>query len=380
MSYPPLPYLGQISKLKTQISNYKFVERVSGQRSPQQKNQTNNATPLLVELLNPKITAIFREIVEVTLKFAKGQTPQYSQNLKEFCYSVYCTSETAYRSLRKQMRLPSESCLRKTFRPKVQNIKKKISDIRFTNQMLTENFLNFNVFSSIQIIPCTLIIDAFTVSAITPYSKTKFFEKAKSNCFLYLIAPHDPNLNIFPIYLYEVENGNATTYTQNCIIDIINASKNSKFLIKYCSVDGDPDYSSRFKEHFSQIFDSIQNSEELSAIETINEIQGFHIGDFIHFLKNARSILLLRNIVINPTQIDNFIQYEDLLNDINLSHLVKDCSILAKLRDELAVSLFSLQTTFSISETQNSTTFIYFLIFSLWTESILNESYSNDTR
>lgn len=67
--------------------------------------------------------------------------------------------------------------------------------------------------------------------------------------------------------------------------------------------------------------------------------------------------MLLRNIIINLQQIDNFIRYQDLLNDNKISHLVKDCSTLAKLRDELAVSSYFLQTTFSVSQTRNSTTF-----------------------
>lgn len=139
--------------------------------------------------------------------------------------------------------------------------------------MFVENFLNYNGFTQIQIIPCTLIVDAFTISTITPYSKTNFFEKAKSNCFLYLIAPHDSNLNIFPIYLFEAENGNATLYTQECINDILLASKNSKFLIKYCSVDGDPGYSNRFKEHFSQILECIQNSQMILLFLIRNKLE-----------------------------------------------------------------------------------------------------------
>lgn len=107
----------------------------------------------------------------------------------------------------------SESWLRKTFRPKKQNIQKQISDIKSTNQMLVENFSNINVFTQIRVIPSTLIIDAFTVSAITPYSKTKFFEKSKKQLFFISYCATWSEFEHFS----NVENGNATLYTQECI-------------------------------------------------------------------------------------------------------------------------------------------------------------------
>lgn len=68
-----------------------------------------------------------------------------------------------------------------------------------------------------------------------------------------------------------------------------------------------------------------------------------------------------------------------LQNDV-LFPLLKDTSTLGKMRDEYATNLFNFQTTFGLYSSSISVTFIYFLIYSLYHEALLNPNFSNQTR
>ena len=186
--------------------------------------------------------------------------------------------------------------LKKKLRNKIKKIEKNITDLNSVKSSIPLNYFFFFKFT----IPCTLIVDAFSISAITPFNKVKYTDKAKNNCFLFLIAPHMPCYPIFPVFLYESDSGTSDGYTQFCIDSIIQQFKDTSFQIKYTSVDGDPGYSDRFNKHFQIILNDIINSDEDSAFRKIGEILGFQIGDFLHFLKNGRSKILNKKIVINP--------------------------------------------------------------------------------
>ena len=86
--------------------------------------------------------------------------------------------------------------------------------------------------------PCTLVIDAFTTTAITPYSKRRYVDGNKSNCFLFLIQPINKNLKIF---LNESESGMVDEKTFDLmVIRIIKAALLkavfSIFAIRNCRV------------------------------------------------------------------------------------------------------------------------------------------------
>ena len=119
---------------------------------------------------------------------------------------------------------------------------------------------------------------------------------------------------------------------------------------------------------------------KIKLLKKLKKILGFQIGDFLHFLKNGRSKILNKKIVINPENTDDFIDFLELLQDKVIFNYIKDTSTLAKMRDEYAINLFNFQIALYISSKYSATTFVYFLIYSLWCESILNPSFSNQTR
>lgn len=323
-----------------------------------------------------KCSTIFIEIVKLTLKYGTtNHSPRYSEQLKLFAYSIYCVSPSAYRSFKKQFRLPSERCLRKSFEKKVKKNINNLTQLKNVKNSIPRNFFLFK-FS----VPCTLIVDAFSISAISPFNKVKYTDKVKNNCFLFLIAPHLPNYPIFPVYLYESDSGISNEYTQSCIDGIIKVMGETPYKIKYCSVDGDQGYTSRFTKHFDLIFQSIMEDDDEKAFKIIEEILGFQIGDFLHFLKNGRSKILDKKIVINPESIEDFLDFSLLINDEIIFNYLKDKSTLGKMRDEYAIDLFNFEICLYIYTKYSATTFIYFLIFSLWCESILNPLFSNQTR
>ena len=98
----------------------------------------------------------------------------------------------------------------KKFRKKCKKKKNKnnLTQLKNIKNSIPHNFIFFR-FS----VPCALIVDAFLISAISPFNKIKYTDKAINNCFLFLIAPHLPNYPIFPVYLYESDSGISNEYT-----------------------------------------------------------------------------------------------------------------------------------------------------------------------
>ena len=176
-----------------------------------------------------KNSPILNEFLDICFKKVKKN--EYSDDFKAFSYSLYCASELGYRSLREQFPFPSESCLRKKFQKSVKIIEEELSSIDQVQNLLQKRSELYGNINGAKI-PCTLVIDAFTTTNITPYSKKRYIDGNKSNCFLFLMQPLNKNYKIFPIFLYESENGMADEKTFNFIEQIIEASKTTNFLLK----------------------------------------------------------------------------------------------------------------------------------------------------
>ena len=57
----------------------------------------------------------------------------------------------------------------------------------------------------------------------------------------------------------------------------------TRFKIKYCSVDGDSGYSNRFNEHFNIILNDIINSDEDEALKKLKKYLIFKLEIFSTF-------------------------------------------------------------------------------------------------
>ena len=348
--------------------NFKYLEHM--EEEEEDIDDDDNIAELTVkERMNSPILNELINISNSTLKRIN-----YSKEFKAFAYSLYCSSELCYRTLYEYLPFPSDSCLRKNFEENVKELESDLCSIENVVKTLRKRS------KSEKIINCTLVIDAFTTSLIKPYSKKKFLDSDKNNCFLFLIEPHDKNLKIFPLFLYQSESGNANDLTISYIKQIIEISKSTYFNIKYTSVDGDKFYQIRFIENYKLIEKLIQKVINEDVFVLINETIGFQIADFLHLLKNSRSRILLYKVVINPFQHDDYLDYFELLKDPNINYLINDTSTLAKLRDELPRSLFQLNMSFYIKENYSPSTFFYFLIYSLWNEATYNTTIGPQTR
>lgn len=395
-----LPYLGQIAQLKTKISQleqsinfYKQNIQIMNQllkannirydmtlKLPANINNTTssnvqeNKKKTVAERMNSSILNEFLEIC-----FRKSAKNHYSDEFKAFAYSLYCSSELNYRTLRSNFPFPSESCLRKRFQPQVIDFENQLSSIECVKDILIKRSKLYNIPLN-QKIKATLVIDAFTTTTITPYCKQRYIDADKSNCFLFLVVPHSKNYKVFPIFLYKSKSGMSDQQTFDFINRIIDDSKASGFNLSYTSVDGDKNYQNRFITYHEKVFDAIKNLDLKTAFTIIDSLQGFQIADFLHILKNARSRLLEAIITINPAQIKDTINYYDLMNDPDINYLIKDTSTLAKLRDELPRNLFNFDTMFKIMEKHSESTLFYFFTYSLWNESIFNQKISPQTK
>ena len=92
--------------------------------------------------------------------------------------------------------------------------------------------------------------------------------------------------------------------TRDYLQKIIEASKDSAFWIKYCSVDDDFGYNLLFGDHLNTIYSHLREDKIDSAFTMIDDTNGFQIGDFLYKFKNARSKLIKNNVVINPSSIE----------------------------------------------------------------------------
>ncbi len=338
------------------------------------------------------LSPIFKQLVLNTIRAELHYVNNYSDEMYNFSYALYCQSGGAYRMMTDHFRMPCKTSLNLYFGNHIDNLQLDFTHIDSVYRILERKGKNIN-----EPIPCTLVVDAFSVTTISPFNQVKYLDREKSNCFLYLIAPFDPNFEIFPIYLYKDKNGNANNITIEYIKKILSISKETKFHIKYISVDGDKGYNNQFNMSFNQIEQSLFQSnfdnpflddfekDRYILTNTFHNVEisdFFFISDFLHLLKNARSKLLKSSVVINPTTTEDFIDYIKLIQDRQIYNYVNDTSSFSKMKDELAIGLFNFSMLFHIYDNSDHgrTTFVYFLIYSLWTESILNRSFSNETR
>lgn len=398
MNSTKLPLLGQIARLNDKIFHLKktvqwyqqnlevlveilrankiqydmtFKYLLNMEEEEECIDQDEESIPTVAERMN---NPILNELIDISGRTQKKieYTPQY----KAFAYSLYFSSELCYRSICQYLPFPCESCLRKNFQESVKNLESDLSSI----EKVESTLLKISAYFESKIINCTLVIDAFTTSLIKPYSKKRYLDDDKNNCFLFLIEPHKKNCKVFPIFLYQSQSGMADNLTIDYIKRIIEISKKTTFKIKYTSVDGDKFYQIRFIEHYKLITEIIKKTINEDVFILINETLGFQIADFLHLLKNARSRILKYLVVINPFQHTDYLDYYSLLNDENINYLIHDTSTLAKLRDELPRSLFRFELSFYIQENYSPSTFFYFLVYSLWNEATYNTSIGPQTR
>ena len=111
--------------------------------------------------------------------------------MKDFAYSIYCISLNTYKFVRDVLHLPCKNTLITECQPSVLELQEKLTKIEG---------------------------------------------------------------NYFQVHLYPPRSGMAKDKTRDCLQKkIIDASKDSAFWIKYCSVDGDFCYNLLFDNHFNTI-------------------------------------------------------------------------------------------------------------------------------
>ena len=103
MQKPSLPYIGQKSKLKKELSKIKKSNKCK-QTLHSQKTNSDLIQDIDIDGIDCskyKCSKIFTEIVKLTLKYGtNNHSPRYSEQLKLLAYSIYCVSLSAYRSFK----------------------------------------------------------------------------------------------------------------------------------------------------------------------------------------------------------------------------------------------------------------------------------------
>lgn len=317
------------------------------------------------KVLNPIITDLEQNL------YVSKYHRDYSFESKLFSYTIYVSSSSAYRVIRDQIPLPSESLLRKYFSPFVKSIEQKLTDIEKVHEIFLERQ---NLFDSTEI-KCCLSIDAFSINT---------FSNNNNFSFIFLILPFNRNYRPFPIHLYSTQNGNANETTFLRMKQIVEQSRETKFKIVFYSVDGDRFYEPLFHKSFNLIlpfFSDLSSIDFKSIFSLFEDCEFLLIGScWLHLIKNFRSKLLTDNMIVNPITQDPPINSSQLESILNLGCALLDKSSLAKLHDCHPLNLFTIGNALKLFFTASQEAFFFFLVFGFMNESLLNIKLKLKTR
>lgn len=101
--------------------------------------------------------------------------PHYPYELKK--------SPHVYQHLKLVFSLPSVTTLLRTFQPGVQAWEERLTNLSFIDS--TFSHLNRTLYYGLLKIPSCLIVDAFSISTISPYNLVKFTDDEKNNSFYF---------------------------------------------------------------------------------------------------------------------------------------------------------------------------------------------------
>jgi hypothetical protein len=268
-----------------------------------------------------------------------------------------------------------------------------------------------NVLPKIPKIPMTLCLDAFSIDlfrskkrdskpskeeavalehleAMSPEEKsavigevTRRRMEAKRNMsdensvFLFLLAPLDHRIRIFPIHMHSHRSGSADQF----ILQLYNEVKlilqaNRNITLVFTSVDGDPGYQKQFDEQFSHIFGTGKSLPDFAhLIPTIHANLPLQIGDYLHFVKNARTRMEDEEfpIYMHPSKKDG-VTAQVLARKLSAEKALTDFSSIGKMRDEYPLTIFTLSNAMFVGQTLGVNSFLYLLIYGLWTDALVN--------
>jgi hypothetical protein len=332
---------------------------------------------------------------------------RYTIAYKLFSLSVYSFSAAAYDFLRHFLPFPCPKVLRNEFGKAIQGYGSQLRDVNAIATVLASRSLPRHL-------PCTLCVDAFSVDffrskpSLKPErgSNNQFGDLSATDqikvisetvrarmgdqrdvshdhsIFLFLLAPVDVRFPIFPVHLEAHRSGSADSEIQQLVAKIINElTSNDLINLAYVSVDGDPGYQSFFENQFKSVFPSNAPIPDLHlALSAFHQLPTRQIGDFLHFLKNARTRIDQRTIHCICSPLGSGVCLAELCRIFGPARFLTDWSPLGRMRDSYPMSLFTIQNALFAGTCAGPDAFIYLLVYALWQESLLNKEIATSMR
>jgi hypothetical protein len=199
---------------------------------------------------------------------------------------------------------------------------------------------------------------------------------------LFLFVPLDVTFRIFPIHLKPRQSGLAASEIQQLCAEIVDQlAANHSIGLTCISVDGDPGYQAVFDRQFERLFPSNPLVPDLTPVlHVIEEFQSRKIGNFLHFLKNARTRIDQKIVHCNCNPEGPGTSVTQLPRIFGATRFLTDSSPIGRMRDNYPLSLFTLQNAFFASTNSGPDSFLYLLIYAIWEESLLRQELSMSMR
>jgi hypothetical protein len=332
---------------------------------------------------------------------------RYTNVYKLFSLSVFSFSTAAYAFLRHFLPLPCPRVLRNEFGRDIQNYGSELRDVEAIPAIIAAR-------SWPRHLPCTLCVDAFSVDifksklspkperaagnqigALSAADQMKVIAetvRAKTgeqrevsqdnSIFLFLLAPVDIRFPIFPIHLKAHRSGSADSEIQQLTVRIINQLTSSDLIdLAFVSVDGDAGYQSFFDNQFGRLFPQPSPVLDIQLVlGAFHQLRARQIGDFLHFLKNARTRIDQKTVHCICSPLRSGVCLAELSRIFGPVRFLTDFSPLGRMRDSYPLSLFTIQNALFAATCNGPDAFIYLLVYALWQESLLNKELSTSMR
>lgn len=190
--------------------------------------------------------------------------------------------------------------------------------------------------------------------------------------FIYLLIPLKHNFKPIILHLRSAPSGAANeTIIQN-IEKIIEQLSHTKFNVKYCSCNGDSYYNKFFHDQFDNILKIFNSEDRFNYTKYFESKALIWISDPLHIFKNGRSKIINNKVIINPEIPGNYIDNIKLNDILDLGPSLLDKTSIGKLRDIYPISIFTVNNSIQALLSDNSDSFFYLFLYSLWNESLLN--------
>lgn len=333
---------------------------------------------------------------------------EYTGKFTKFCHTINTQSNRTYKSFRKIFPAPARSTIDGAVASSLNGIDGKLRDFKQAGK-IADNF--YDHYSNILKIPedtkirCTLACDAIALmpedkehyiqSIGSAYVKKiakeafhyaeKFISNARYNpkkneknappllnyMFIYYLEPLDNRFPCLPVHLLIQHGGASNSYVREMFINVtkyVNTSKHMRVVNR--STDGDYGHQKIYDDLFEEL---VKIAPDFNISKLLDaEFNILATGDMLHCIKVGRVRLLSNKLVIDPTNLENEVDFSRIAKILNGGKALTDLSQIGKMRDVYALEFFSLTNLITLLEKSYYDEAIAFMPFACYQEACYN--------